>query len=50
MAGQGHKVQFHGSFDSKAAAVRKEQMTPRSYIRKAKTKRGVRYLVLTRNR
>lgn len=49
---RGHKCGdlfcFHGSFNEKADAVRKEQSTPGAFIKFAATRRGFRYLVLTR--
>lgn len=50
MAKRGRRVTFHGSFTSKADAVRKERRTRGAYIERKRVKgQGVRYLVLTRN-
>lgn len=48
MAKQGRKVAFHGSYDKKEDAVKKESATPGSYVREADTPHGKRFLVLTR--
>ena len=48
MAGTGRKVKFHGSWDKKEDAVKKEQATPGAYVREADTPHGKRFLVLTR--
>ena len=51
MAHKGRKVTFHGAFDKKAEAVKKESETPNSYIRETDVKGvGKRFLVLTRNK
>ena len=48
MAGKGKKFRFHGAFGSKAAAVRKERSTPRSFIRKRRIRGDTRYVVMSR--
>lgn len=50
MAHRGQKVVFHGAYDTKAAAKRKERATPGAFIRPAKIKGHRRELVLTRKR
>lgn len=50
MAGKGRKVKFHGSFASKAKAVKKEARTAGAFIRRVKTKHGIRHIVMTRLR
>ena len=50
MAQRGRKVTFHGSYDKKEDAVKKEQSTPNSYVRETDTPHGKRFLVLTRNK
>lgn len=47
MAGIGKRFNFHGSFSSKAAAVKKESETPGAFIRERKVKGKLRYFVLT---
>lgn len=47
MAGLGKKFDFHGSFTSKAEAVKKEQATPGAFIRERRVKGKTRYFVLT---
>ena len=50
MAKAGQKVVFHGSFDKKEDAVKKESATPGSYVKEADTPHGKRFLVLTRKK
>ena len=47
MAKRGRRVTFHGAFGSKTKAKRKEHSVG-GYIRRAKIKGRMRYLVLTR--
>lgn len=47
MAGLGKKFNFHGSFSSKAAAVKKEGETPGAFIRERYVSGKLRYFVLT---
>jgi len=47
--GQGRMFQFHGSFQKKSDAVRKEQATPGSFIKFVLTRSGGRFLVMSRN-
>lgn len=46
MAGKGKRFTFHGSFTSKVRAVRKESKVARSFVRRVRTKNGIRYLVM----
>ena len=51
MAHKGRRFTFHGSFEHKADAVKKEQETPGSFIREKDVKGvGKRFMVLTENK
>lgn len=51
MAKRGRRVTFHGSFSSKADAVRKERQGGNRFIERKRVKgQGVRYIVMSRNR
>lgn len=47
MAGIGKRFNFHGSFSSKAAAMKKEAETPGAFIRERTVSGKLRYFVLT---
>ena len=47
MAGIGKTFDFHGSFSSKAAAVKKESETPGAFIRERLVNGKMRYFVLS---
>jgi hypothetical protein len=49
MAHRGRKVTFHGAFGTKVKAKRKERAVG-GYIRRARIRGEIRYLVLTRRK
>lgn len=50
MAGRGHKLEFHGVFKSKRAAVRKERKTAGAFVHEEKIGGHRRYGVFTKKR